>query len=144
MDNQWQLGVLIVFVCLLGIQGRGVGVRLCAEISKIFTRSQRWPGDEMEPGEEHVLYLYKMYHICVVRLVAGSVCGAVLVFESVLRRTVWQDKFEMTYVAPNQVLLKSMQDSSVDAMVIESHMGLEIEDIRIMGNHVLCIFILTK
>lgn len=68
------------------------------------------------------------------RLVAGSVCGAVLVFESVLRRTVWQDKFEMTYVAPSQVLLKSMQDASVDAMVIESQMGLEIEDIRIMGN----------
>lgn len=68
------------------------------------------------------------------RLVAGSVCGAVLVFESVLRRTVWQDKFEMTYVAPNQVLLKSLQDASVGAMVIESHMGLEIDDIRIMGN----------
>lgn len=57
-----------------------------------------------------------------------------MVFESVLRRTVWQDKFEMTYVAPSQVLLKSMQDSSVDAMVVESQMGLEIEDIRIMGN----------
>lgn len=69
---------------------------------------------------------------------AGSVCGAVLVFESVLRRTMWQDKFEMTYVAPSQVLLKSMQDASVDAMVIESHLGLEIEDIRIMGK--LCLF----
>lgn len=62
----------------------------------------------------------------------GSVCGAVLVFESVLRRTVWQDKFELTYVAPSQVLLKSLLEPS-NTMTIESQLGLEIDDIRIMG-----------
>lgn len=66
------------------------------------------------------------------RLTVGSVCGAVLIFESVLRRTVWQDKFELTFVAPSQVLLKSLQEPN-DKMVIESQMGLEIDDVRIMG-----------
>lgn len=66
------------------------------------------------------------------RLVIGSVCGAVLLFESVLRRTVWQDKFELTYVAPSQVLLKSLLEPS-ESMVIESQLGLEIDDVRIMG-----------
>lgn len=66
-------------------------------------------------------------------MVVGSVCGAVLVFESVLRRTVWQDKFELTYVAPSQVLLKALQDKSMEPMTISSQLGLEIDDIRIMG-----------
>jgi intraflagellar transport protein 172 len=34
---------------------------------------------------------------------AGSLCGGVELFESVLRRSVWKNKFEMTYVGPSQV-----------------------------------------
>lgn len=49
-----------------------------------------------------------------------------------MRRTVWQDKFELTYVAPSQVLLKSLHEQT-DAFVIESQVGLEIDDVRIMG-----------
>ncbi|XP_055687572.1 intraflagellar transport protein 172 homolog [Lutzomyia longipalpis] len=66
------------------------------------------------------------------RLTLGSLCGAVLTFESVLRRTVWQDKFELTFVAPSQILLKSLQDSS-ETLSIESDLGMEIDDVRIMG-----------
>lgn len=66
------------------------------------------------------------------RLSVGTVCGAVLNFESVIRRTIWQDKFEITFVAPSQVLLKSLQDSS-NTMIVESQLGLEIDDVRIMG-----------
>lgn len=66
------------------------------------------------------------------RLSVGTVCGAVLNFESVIRRTIWQDKFEITFVAPSQVLLKSLQDPS-NSMIVESQMGLEIDDVRIMG-----------
>lgn len=69
------------------------------------------------------------------RLSVGTVCGAVLNFESVIRRTIWQDKFEITFVAPSQVLLKSLQDTS-NTMIVESHMGLEIDDVRIMGKTV--------
>lgn len=38
----------------------------------------------------------------------------------------------MTYVAPSQVLLKSLHEST-DAFIIESQVGLEIDDVRIMG-----------
>lgn len=67
------------------------------------------------------------------RLVIGSVCGAVIAFESVLRRTVWQDKLELTYVAPSQVLLRSLQEETAEPMVVESRLGMEIDDVRIMG-----------
>lgn len=66
------------------------------------------------------------------RLTVGSVCGAVLYFESVIRRTIWQDKFEITFVAPSQVLMKSLQDQN-STMMVESQLGLEIDDVRIMG-----------
>lgn len=55
-----------------------------------------------------------------------------MMFESVLRRTVWQDKFELTFVAPSQVLIKSLQNED-DALIIESQLGYEIDDVRIMG-----------
>lgn len=58
--------------------------------------------------------------------------GAVITFESVLRRTIWQDKFELIFIAPSQILVKSMQNTSLQ-MVIESQLGLEIDDVRIMG-----------
>ncbi|EAT43404.1 AAEL005155-PA [Aedes aegypti] len=66
------------------------------------------------------------------RLTVGSLCGAVLAYESVLRRTIWQDKFELTFVAPSQVLLKSLHEPS-NTMIVESQLGLEIDDVRIMG-----------
>lgn len=74
------------------------------------------------------------------RLAVGSVCGAVIVFDAVLRRTVWQNRFELTYVAPGQVLLRSLQDAAAEALVIESRLGgWEIEDVRIMGRDSYCV-----
>jgi intraflagellar transport protein 172 len=66
------------------------------------------------------------------RLSVGTACGGVFYFESVIKRTIWQDKFEITFVAPSQVLLKSLQEPS-NAMIVESQSGLEIDDVRIMG-----------
>lgn len=71
------------------------------------------------------------------KVAVGSVSGAVLMFESVLRRTIWQDKFEITFVAPSQVLMKSLQDSASAPFLIESQLGLEIDDVRVMGNALL-------
>ena len=42
------------------------------------------------------------------RVAAGSLCGGVELFESVLKRAVWKNKFEMTYVGPSQVLVKPL------------------------------------
>lgn len=53
-------------------------------------------------------------------------------FESALRRTILQDKFELTFVAPSQVLVKMIQDPG-DNVMIESKLGFEINDVRIMG-----------
>lgn len=66
------------------------------------------------------------------RLVIGSLCGAVITFESALRRTILQDKFELTFVAPSQVLVKSLEAVGENVMV-ESQLGHEIYDVRIMG-----------
>ncbi|XP_037945105.1 intraflagellar transport protein 172 homolog [Teleopsis dalmanni] len=66
------------------------------------------------------------------RLSVASVTGAVILFESVLKRTIWQDKFELIFVAPSQLLVKSLQDPT-QQMTIESQLGSEIDDVRIMG-----------
>lgn len=70
------------------------------------------------------------------RLVIGSLAGAVIMFESALRRTILQDKFELTFVAPSQVLVKELQEMSNENVLIESQIGLEIYDVRIMGTSV--------
>ncbi|XP_013113055.2 intraflagellar transport protein 172 homolog [Stomoxys calcitrans] len=66
------------------------------------------------------------------RLAMSSVTGAVIIFESVLKRTIWQDKFELIFVAPSQLLVRSLQEPN-EQMTIESQLGLEIDDVRIMG-----------
>lgn len=63
----------------------------------------------------------------------GSLCGAVIMFESALRRTILQDKFELTFVASSQVLVKELQETNGENVLIESQLGLEIYDVRIMG-----------
>lgn len=65
-------------------------------------------------------------------MAVSSVTGAVLIFESVLKRVLWQDKFELIYVAPSQLLVHSLRDSQ-EQMIIRSWLGLEIDDVRIMG-----------
>lgn len=57
-------------------------------------------------------------------------------FESALRRSILQDKFELTFVAPSQVLVKEIQESNGgggENVLIESQLGLEIYDVRMMG-----------
>lgn len=50
---------------------------------------------------------------------------------AVLKRSMWKDKFEMIYVGPNQILLKSLQDNKETTVL--SEYGREIEDVKIMG-----------
>lgn len=66
------------------------------------------------------------------RVAAGSLCGGVEVFESVLRRAVWKNKFEMTYVGPSQVLVKPLVKGA-RGVILKSVYGYEITDVRIMG-----------
>ncbi|CAG9816108.1 unnamed protein product [Phaedon cochleariae] len=66
------------------------------------------------------------------KVTCGGLCGAVFMFESVLKRTVWKDKFEITYVGPSQVLVKPL-DTNERGVILKSQRGGEIEDVKIMG-----------
>lgn len=54
------------------------------------------------------------------------------------RRTVWKNKFEMTYVGPSQVLVKPLNNESNNqssyGVILKSQYGHEIEDVRVMGD----------
>lgn len=67
-----------------------------------------------------------------IRLVVGSLCGAVLIFEAIMRRTVWRDKYEVIYIAANQVLVKPLGGGS-EPVTITSKYDTEIDDVRFMG-----------
>ena len=66
------------------------------------------------------------------RIAIGSLCGGVELLESVLKRSVWKGKFELTYVGPSQVLVKPLV-SGQRGVILKSIYGYEIEDVRIMG-----------
>ena len=66
------------------------------------------------------------------RIAAGSLCGGVELFESVLKRSVWKNKFELTYVGPSQVLVKPLTPGA-RGVILKSLYGYEIEDVKIMG-----------
>lgn len=61
----------------------------------------------------------------------GSLCGSVQLFEYCLKRVVFKNKFEMTYVGLSQVIVKELSTSK--RVVLRSHYGYEIERVQIMG-----------
>ncbi|KAM6915750.1 intraflagellar transport protein 172 homolog [Xenentodon cancila] len=65
------------------------------------------------------------------RLCAGTLCGGVELFDCCLRRTIYKNKFEMTYVGLSQVIVKNL--STGTRVVLKSYYGYEIEEVKIMG-----------
>ncbi|KAJ7341442.1 hypothetical protein JRQ81_005540 [Phrynocephalus forsythii] len=65
------------------------------------------------------------------RLCAGTLCGGVEQFDCCLRRTIYKNKFEMTYVGPSQVCLRNL--STGMRVVLKSHYGYAIEEVKILG-----------
>ncbi|PIK55820.1 putative intraflagellar transport protein [Apostichopus japonicus] len=65
------------------------------------------------------------------RLVAGTLCGGVELFDCCLRRSIYKNKFEMTYVGLSQVIVKNL--SSGTRVVLKSHYGYEIDEVKILG-----------
>lgn len=49
-----------------------------------------------------------------------------------MKRTVWKDKYEITYVGPSQVLVKPL-NTNENSNIVKSQHGGEIEDVKIMG-----------
>ena len=52
-------------------------------------------------------------------------------FVCCLKRTIYKNKFEMTHVGPNQVIVKNLSNNT--RVVLKSHYGYEIDEVRIMG-----------
>uniref|UniRef100_A0A3B4Z6I6 Intraflagellar transport protein 172 homolog n=1 Tax=Stegastes partitus TaxID=144197 RepID=A0A3B4Z6I6_9TELE len=65
------------------------------------------------------------------RLCAGTLCGGVELFDCCLRRTIYKNKFEMTYVSLSQVIVRNL--STGTRVVLKSYYGYEIEEVKIMG-----------
>ena len=62
----------------------------------------------------------------------GTLCGGVELFDCCLRRSVYKNKFEMTYVGLSQVIVKNL--SSGTRVILKSFYGYEIDEVKIMGN----------
>ncbi|XP_031437803.1 intraflagellar transport protein 172 homolog isoform X2 [Clupea harengus] len=65
------------------------------------------------------------------RLCAGTLCGGVEQFDCCLRRSIYKNKFEMTYVGLSQVIVKNL--STGTRVVLKSHYGYEIDEVKILG-----------
>ncbi|XP_061559670.1 LOW QUALITY PROTEIN: intraflagellar transport protein 172 homolog [Phycodurus eques] len=65
------------------------------------------------------------------RLCAGTLCGGVELFDCCLRRSIYKNKFEITYVGLSQVIVRNLSTSA--RLVLKSYYGYEIEEVKIMG-----------
>ncbi|XP_072218456.1 intraflagellar transport protein 172 homolog [Leuresthes tenuis] len=65
------------------------------------------------------------------RLCAGTLCGGVELFDCCLRRAIYKNKFEITYVGLSQVIVRNL--STGTRVVLKSYYGYEIEEVKIMG-----------
>ena len=63
------------------------------------------------------------------KLVVGSLCGSVDVFDASMKKIKYKGKFELNYVAPNQVIVKALADGS--RSVVKSKIAPEITKINI-------------
>uniref|UniRef100_A0A7N8XI48 Intraflagellar transport protein 172 homolog n=1 Tax=Mastacembelus armatus TaxID=205130 RepID=A0A7N8XI48_9TELE len=89
--------------------------------------------DEAKPKE--ILNLYTITSLAWKkdgsRLCAGTLCGGVELFDCCLRRAIYKNKFEMTYVGLSQVIVRNL--STGTRVVLKSYYGYEIEEVKIMG-----------
>ncbi|XP_034555797.1 intraflagellar transport protein 172 homolog [Notolabrus celidotus] len=89
--------------------------------------------DEAKPKE--ILNLYTITALAWKkdgsRLCAGTLCGGVELFDCCLRRSIYKNKFEITYVGLSQVLVRNL--STGTRVVLKSYYGYEIEEVKIMG-----------
>ncbi|XP_055005694.1 intraflagellar transport protein 172 homolog [Boleophthalmus pectinirostris] len=65
------------------------------------------------------------------RLCAGTLCGGVELFDCCLRRNIYKNKFEMTYVGLSQVVVRNLSTGA--RVIVKSHYGYEIEEVKILG-----------
>jgi intraflagellar transport protein 172 len=65
------------------------------------------------------------------RLLAGSLCGALEMFDCYLKRVIYNKRFEMTYVALSQVIVTNMSTGS--RVNMKSRHGYEVKQVQVLG-----------
>ncbi len=65
------------------------------------------------------------------KLAAGTLLGGVALFDCSLKRQIYRNRFEITYVGLSQAIIKDL--SSGRRMVLKSNYGYEVEDVKILG-----------
>lgn len=79
------------------------------------------------------IYTYTMLtpylHSCMSRLVTGSLCGAVDLYDACIKRYIYGGKYEFTYTSLSSVIVKRL--SSGSRMALKSRFGYEITKINI-------------
>lgn len=65
------------------------------------------------------------------RVVCGTLCGGVELFDCSLKKTIIRNKFEITHVGLSQAIVRNM--STNQKVPLKSHFGYEIDEVRIMG-----------
>ncbi|XP_058794797.1 intraflagellar transport protein 172 homolog [Phymastichus coffea] len=67
------------------------------------------------------------------KLVVGGLCGAVEQFETILRKSIVRGSYEVTYVGPNQVVIRSLANKHSRPVIVNSQSGGEIDDVKVFG-----------
>ncbi|KAM7325225.1 hypothetical protein ACRRTK_015478 [Alexandromys fortis] len=106
--------------------------RMCSNTLLVFNWSPRrsiW--EEAKPKE--IANLYTITALAWKRdgSSSGTLCGGVEQLDCCLRRSIYKNKFELTYVGPSQVIVKNL--SSGTRVVLKSHYGYEVEEVKILG-----------
>lgn len=66
------------------------------------------------------------------KLVAGSLCGCVELFDCCLKKVMYKNRFEISHVGPSQVNIKDL--SSGSRISLKSFYAYEIDEVKIMGD----------
>ncbi|XP_076441140.1 intraflagellar transport protein 172 homolog [Babylonia areolata] len=94
-------------------------------------RRQMWD----EPKLKEIPHIYTVTALAWkrdgARVVCGTLCGGVELFDCSLKKTIVRNKFEITHVGLSQAIVRNM--SSNQKVVLKSHYGYEIDEVRIMG-----------
>jgi intraflagellar transport protein 172 len=69
------------------------------------------------------------------RLVVGSLCGGIDMFDACIRRTRYRDSFEFTYISLSQVIVKNLTSGS--RIILKSNVGCEIQKINVFKDNYL-------
>jgi intraflagellar transport protein 172 len=67
-------------------------------------------------------------------LVTGSLCGSIDIFESCLKRSLYNDKFEITYMSSSQLNIKNIENNK--RLVVKIQLSTEIAKMNIFNNNI--------